>query len=66
MGIGASSFTMEALVEMQIVLEEKPHITLLIFLCIIQSSVMPLSLSCIPFSFYSLGGAITSNLFTFL
>ena len=45
MGIGASSFTMEALVEMQIVLEEKPHFTLLIFLCIIQSSVMPLSLS---------------------
>ena len=45
MGIGASSFTMEALVEMQIVLEEKHHFTLLIFLCIIQSSVMPLSLS---------------------
>ena len=54
MGIGASSFTMEALVEMQIVLEEKPHFTLLIFLCIIQSSVMPLSLSLVYPSLFTL------------
>ena len=54
MGIGASSFTMEALVEMQIVLEEKHHFTLLIFLCIIQSSVMPLSLSLVYPSLFTL------------
>ena len=40
MGIGDITFTMEALVEMQIVLDEKPHFTLLLIsLCIIQSLV---------------------------